>query len=164
MAQPAMPAVVETRVMKCLQENSFRQICIPKCVPGKWSGFQFSRVLRMKVIHRRWWEETQHLLTLMHFSFPQLRFLKPLFCTEVRAPERVDYFSLSAWPLFPSRCTAASVSVQCPELVWAHSWPYVPAFVFKHFSLSICSLGIRHNASFPAVGSISRFLVLTLLS
>ena len=39
-------------------------------------------------------------------------------------------------------------SVQCPKLFWAHSWPYVPAFVFKHFSLSICSLGIHHNASF----------------
>lgn len=42
LAESPMPAVVETRVMKCLQKKkkSFR-ICIPKYAPGKWRGFPF---------------------------------------------------------------------------------------------------------------------------
>lgn len=45
------PAVVETKVMKCLEGKNSFQICIPKRAPGKWSGIQFFRDLGMKAIH-----------------------------------------------------------------------------------------------------------------
>lgn len=76
----------------------------------------------------------------MHASFPSWGLLKQ------DGGHQWGYFSSSAWPHFHQVCCLRP-SAQCPRLFWANSWPYVPAFVFKHFSLPICCPGIRCNAS-----------------
>lgn len=147
LAESPMPAVVETRVMKCLQKKkkSFR-ICIPKYAPGKWRGFPFWGCLR------------NESSTLMMSRNPKPAnahvFLYSVSCRgllkqDLGCPVRVDYFSLSTWPPFHQDVLLTSVC-SVSQVILSHSWPYVPAFVFKHFPLPICPPGIHHKPVLPS--------------